>query len=630
MWAQGSDGTFVEPLSSGFALAYGSEQMVHQGLLPNFGNQALLSSETFIRALGGLDNLSPVRYPSEETLLGWSIETGVWMEATSVADLAGNTLATARLISVGTTPTTFTDWVGSTDLNDYYRLTLNQASVLNVTLSGLTADADLELLDGQGNWLDGSWNAGSANETLTRTLQAGTYYLRVYPYSGSTFYNLTVTANPLPADGAGNTLAAARPISVGPTPSTWTDWVGDADPNDYYRLTLNQASVLNVTLSGLTADADLELYDGQGGFLAGSWNSGTAPDRVVRTLAPGTYYLRVFPYAGSTSYNLTVTASPLPTDGAGNTFETARPITVGPTTTTLTDWVGDWDPLDYYRFTLSQRSFLHVRMDGLTADAELELFDSQGNFVRGSWNWGTDAEEILQPLEAGTYYLRVYPYSGSTHYTLRVTANPIDQGLADNTLETARPLTVGPTPVTVTDWVGETDRNDYYWFTLNQASRVTITLGGLSADADLELLRWPGVLLQGSWNAGSAPETITRTLEPGTYYLRVFPSAGSTAYTLTVVADALTPELADNTLATARPITVGPTPLTLTDAIGGGDTDDYFWCTVNQAVNFSVSLGNLTQNADVQLLDSSGRVIRSGTNPGTQAESFTQPLNPGT
>ncbi|MEB3182618.1 MAG: hypothetical protein VKL59_26810, partial [Nostocaceae cyanobacterium] len=42
---------------------------------------------------------------------------------TNVADYAGNTLASARVISVGSTTTTFSDWVGSTDTNDYYRFT---------------------------------------------------------------------------------------------------------------------------------------------------------------------------------------------------------------------------------------------------------------------------------------------------------------------------------------------------------------------------------------------------------------------------------------------------------------------------------------------------------------------------
>ncbi len=36
------------------------------------------------------------------------------------SDFAGNTFATARNITLSSTPTTFTDWVGSTDRLDYY------------------------------------------------------------------------------------------------------------------------------------------------------------------------------------------------------------------------------------------------------------------------------------------------------------------------------------------------------------------------------------------------------------------------------------------------------------------------------------------------------------------------------
>jgi hypothetical protein len=39
-----------------------------------------------------------------------------------------------------------TDFVGSTDTNDYYRFSLASASNFNVSLTGLNADADVQLL----------------------------------------------------------------------------------------------------------------------------------------------------------------------------------------------------------------------------------------------------------------------------------------------------------------------------------------------------------------------------------------------------------------------------------------------------------------------------------------------------
>ncbi|WP_448379615.1 S8 family serine peptidase [Gloeomargarita sp.] len=227
-------------------------------------------------------------------------------------------------------------------------------------------------------------------------------------------------------------------------------------------------------------------------------------------------------------------------DWAGNTFATARPITLGVTPTTFTDWVGSTDTLDFYRFSLNQPSMVHFTLNGLTADADLWLFDDQGNVIQGSWNWGTIPESISQSLGAGTYFLLVNQYSGSTFYNLTATATNPD--LAGNTLNTARNITLGAIPTTFTDWVGSTDTNDYYRFTLPTTSTITLSLTGLSADADLELLSSTGVVLQSSRNWGTQDEHITSPLSAGTYFIRVYPyGSTNTHYQLTVAATELIP-----------------------------------------------------------------------------------------
>jgi len=143
--------------------------------------------------------------PSGEELarIGQEQDQGLlWLngQATPVelsSDFAGNTFATARNITLSSTPTTFRDWVGSTDTLDYYRFTLNQASVVNFSLTGLSADAQLGLLDANGRWLAWDWRSGTASESITRELNAGTYFIEVRQGSGSTHYNLTASATPI-------------------------------------------------------------------------------------------------------------------------------------------------------------------------------------------------------------------------------------------------------------------------------------------------------------------------------------------------------------------------------------------------------------------------------------------------
>jgi len=133
-------------------------------------------------------------WQSSQSLSSWTNGGDFLTGQTSSVDLAGNTLATARAITVGSTTTTYTDWVGSTDTNDYYRFSLANSGNFNLGLTGMTADADVQLLNSSGSLIASSANGGTTSESITRQLSAGTYYIRVYPYSGSTNYNLAVSA----------------------------------------------------------------------------------------------------------------------------------------------------------------------------------------------------------------------------------------------------------------------------------------------------------------------------------------------------------------------------------------------------------------------------------------------------
>jgi hypothetical protein len=66
-----------------------------------------------------------------------------------------------------------------------------------LTLSGLSDNADVQLLDNSGREVAFSNATGSTSESISSALEAGTYYVRVYPYSGNTTYTLSLNlANP--------------------------------------------------------------------------------------------------------------------------------------------------------------------------------------------------------------------------------------------------------------------------------------------------------------------------------------------------------------------------------------------------------------------------------------------------
>jgi len=127
-----------------------------------------------------------------------STDYSLSMSATGVGptDQAGNSLEAARDIGVLSGSQSFQDSVGTADRNDYYRFSLSEQSDISLVLSGLTKDADLQLLDSNGRSLNTSTKGGSRNENISQVLAAGTYYARVYPYkSAETDYQLTLNSS---------------------------------------------------------------------------------------------------------------------------------------------------------------------------------------------------------------------------------------------------------------------------------------------------------------------------------------------------------------------------------------------------------------------------------------------------
>ncbi len=77
---------------------------------------------------------------------------------------------------------------GLNDRTDVYKFDLRTAGQFSASLSGLSADADLRLIqDGNGQIdsrevLDWRWERGTKNEVLTNVLQPGSYFLEVRSY----------------------------------------------------------------------------------------------------------------------------------------------------------------------------------------------------------------------------------------------------------------------------------------------------------------------------------------------------------------------------------------------------------------------------------------------------------------
>lgn len=129
----------------------------------------------------------------------------------------------------------------------------------------------------------------------------------------------------------------------------------------------------------------------------------------------------------------------MPADLAGNSLHISRNLNVNYITQTFRDWVGRGDKYDYYSVNLSGRSSLNLVVDGLSANADLQLLHSNGSVIAGSYARRKRAESISTTLDQGTYYIRVYraDRKKNTYYNLKISGNEAPQSLQLGTSQTS-------------------------------------------------------------------------------------------------------------------------------------------------------------------------------------------------
>jgi len=109
-------------------------------------------------------------------------------------------------------------------------------------------------------------------------------------------------------DIAGNSFKQAYDLGkFSDTSVVVDDFVGNSDKADFFKLTINKSSFGIISLTGLQANADFELYNSKKKLLGREDNLGTKREFSSGNTPKGVYYLKVFPRGdGDTTYRLTV------------------------------------------------------------------------------------------------------------------------------------------------------------------------------------------------------------------------------------------------------------------------------------------------------------------------------------
>jgi hypothetical protein len=340
------------------------------------------------------------------------------------------------------TNTTTTAGITSPSDQDYFRIVTTTNTIFTATLTNLPLDYDLELLDAAGNWVGGSGNWSNSNETITvNNLPPGTYYLHVYGYAGNNTanqcYNLNVNTVPI----ASPCINANEPndntwnaTSINPN-SSISAGIGVNGDIDYYTFTTTTTGALNINLTNLPGDYDIELRRVDGGQLIGSGTlGGTSNENInVPSLPPGTYLLKVWGYAGAfsinTCYNLELSFNGIINTGCRSEYDNNSNNTTGgavsiPFNTDIRGLIETSGDIDFYRFNTSGGN-INITLTNLPInhDYDIKLRNSSGVQINISQAGGSSNESINMYLTAGLYFIEVYGYAGAnnsiTCYTLR-------------------------------------------------------------------------------------------------------------------------------------------------------------------------------------------------------------------
>lgn len=335
-------------------------------------------------------------------------------------------------------PATVGGGVGDADASDIWTFTVEDWTRVEIAMTGLSSDIDIALIDPDGNYLAESLAGGSSDEFMEAVVGPGEYFIEVYVFEGNSFYDLVVEtfpADPPPPDVAGDTLETAFDLGTLEDRLEISDFVGLADDGDMFRFSVPVDTSVAVRLYGLESDVDVELLDDFGSVLGSSAAGGSDPELIESDLAAGTFYVFVYPFSGASAFTLSIEtvgstqveeAEPDPgagpDDAAGNTPETAMPITLaGAGPVTVTEFVGPEDSDDYFRVTPSAPGPVTITLQPFETDLDLEVYDVAGTYLSGSFNFETEADRVTIEGDGGDLIVRVYAFGTPSGYELTVT-----------------------------------------------------------------------------------------------------------------------------------------------------------------------------------------------------------------
>ena len=324
---------------------------------------------------------------------------------------------------------------------DVYQFKLNRRSKFDCSLNLNAENTELAFFDGQGNQVAVSDNSSEENSlnfvfnrsarngllSIQKTLKAGLYFLGIRSLDqnsdaqSTVDYSCTSSVVELPGQSYKEALKINSKKSKLKGTYSYTGSLSSENPVGFYQFNLTQQSSFSSFLQSLGSNVAIELYDS-------NQQRVTISSSSLQLLDAGKYFvkLKLKTKGESVDYKLKLKFDAVPIDFSGNNLSTARVVSAGPSVSVFKDYVGLLDSDDYYKVNVASPSSLNLVLDGLSADANLQVLDQSGTVVGSSNNTGTAKDLVNLSLKGGTYYVRVTAGTdASTNYNLSFTSAPL-------------------------------------------------------------------------------------------------------------------------------------------------------------------------------------------------------------
>ncbi|NER34723.1 MAG: hypothetical protein F6J93_11990 [Oscillatoria sp. SIO1A7] len=469
----------------------------------------------------------------------------------------------------------------------------------------------------------------------------------------------------------GSDINTAFDVGVLGNSRSFSDSISQTNPSDLYRFSLNAPATVNLILEGagnfnLIQDINgNNIVDESGTEVTFSGLFLPIPDEIIRSATPianstnqepgeisgilpvGTYFVQVEngfeEIQGLRNYNLTLAATPsgLPTDNAGNTLARALDLGViqdNQANIAFSDFVGLGDRNDIYRFTLDEPATVNLAIAGLSTGVEFMLLEDRSgdgaidvtdiagqrdDIITSISEESAFSGAIAEDLPVGTYYVRVASEQ-DTNYNLSLSTTPFTPppDNAGNSIPTARDLGVLTNSQTLSDALGFIDPTDFYRFTLENTSRITLSLSGLSSQPDFLSTFTSVDIIQDTNGNGEVDfdpslsevingvsgfeDSVVQSLLPGTYYLRLSHGGTLTSFNYNLTVEAIPfippPDNAGNTPSEAREVDILTGSQTFDDFVGGVDRQDLYRFTLENSSVVSLVLDGVSDFTNLILI----------------------------